>query len=69
VRRHLANDLLSRTVDEVMTRQPLTIAPDMLLAEALEIVESKKRSALIVAQAGKPVGLVHVLDLLRAGVA
>jgi arabinose-5-phosphate isomerase len=69
LRRHLSNDLLSRAVDEVMTRSPLTIPPDMLLAEALEIVESKKKGALIVAEAGRPVGLVHVLDLLRAGVA
>lgn len=69
VRRHLSDDLLARPVDEVMTRSPVTIAPDMLLAEALELIESRKKGALIVAEAGRPVGLVHVLDLLRAGVA
>jgi arabinose-5-phosphate isomerase len=69
VRRHLSADLPARPVDEVMTRQPLTIAPDMLLAEALELIESRKKGALIVAQDGRPVGLVHVLDLLREGVA
>jgi arabinose-5-phosphate isomerase len=36
--------------------------------EALERVESRKIAALIVTQDGKPVGLVHVLDLLRMGV-
>ncbi|MGP9822674.1 KpsF/GutQ family sugar-phosphate isomerase [Salinarimonas sp. NSM] len=69
VRRHMANDLLSRTVDEVMTKRPLTIGPDMLLGEALELVESRKVAALVVVRDGRPVGLVHVLDLLRTGAA
>jgi arabinose-5-phosphate isomerase len=69
VRRHLSGDLLQRRVEEVMTRSPITVTPDMLLGEALEIIESRKRGALIVAEGSKPLGLVHVLDLLRAGVA
>jgi arabinose-5-phosphate isomerase len=69
VRRHMSGDLLQRSVEEVMTPSPTTIPPDMLLGEALEIIESRKRGALIVAEGTKPVGLVHVLDLLRAGVA
>ncbi|MFN3688566.1 SIS domain-containing protein [Salinarimonas sp.] len=69
VRRHMGNDLLARSVDEVMTRKPLTIAPDILLGEALELVETRKVSALVVVEEGRPVGLVHVLDLLRAGAA
>jgi arabinose-5-phosphate isomerase len=69
VRRHMANDLLSRTVEEVMTKRPLTIGPDMLLGEALELVETRKVSALVVVAQERPVGLVHVLDLLRAGAA
>ncbi|WP_349370055.1 KpsF/GutQ family sugar-phosphate isomerase [Salinarimonas sp.] len=69
VRRHMANDLLSRTVEEVMTKRPLAIGPDMLLGEALELVETRKVSALVVVAEGRPIGLVHVLDLLRAGAA
>jgi len=69
IRRHLSGDLLQRPVDEVMTRNPITVSPDMLLGEALEIVESRKKGALIVAEGSKPVGLVHYLDLLRVGVA
>ncbi len=37
--------------------------------EALEILNSSKITALIVTDAGKPVGIVHLHDLLRAGVA
>jgi len=69
VRRNMANDLLARTVEEVMTKSPLTIGPDMLLGEALELVETRKVAALVVVADGRPVGLVHVLDLLRVGAA
>ena len=56
-------------VSAVMTRNPKTIKPDQLASEALEIINSSKITALIVAKAGKPVGIVHFHDLLRAGVA
>jgi arabinose-5-phosphate isomerase len=69
IRRHMSGDLLARTVEEVMTTHPLTVAPDMLVAEALELIETRKKGALIVAEGTKPVGLVHVLDLLRVGAA
>ena len=69
IRRHMGPDLLAKRVEDVMTRSPIVIGPGMLLGEALEIVESRQRSALVVVEAGQPVGLVHVLDLLRAGVA
>ncbi|MCG6122682.1 MAG: KpsF/GutQ family sugar-phosphate isomerase [Microvirga sp.] len=69
IRRHMGDDLLARPVDEVMTRNPLTIAPETLLGEALETIETRKITALVVAEADRPVGVVHVLDLLRAGVA
>ena len=65
----MANNLLERRVAEVMTRNPATIPPELLLGEALEIMQTRKISALIVAGDGRPVGLIHVLDLLRAGVA
>ncbi len=52
-----------------MTATPLTIAPGMLVAEALEIIETTKKGALIVTEGRRPVGLVHVLDLLRVGAA
>lgn len=69
LRRHMAGDLLSRTVDAVMTRAPRSVDPGILVAEALEIVETHKIGALIVTDQQKPVGIVHVLDLLRAGAA
>ena len=49
-----------------MTRAPRTIAPDALVAEALELI-SRKISALLVVENGEVVGIVHFHDLLRVG--
>jgi arabinose-5-phosphate isomerase len=68
LRRNMRGDLLAMSVEDVMTRNPTVTSPDMLLGEALEIVESRKIGALAVVEQGKAVGIVHVLDLLRAGV-
>ena len=69
LRRHMRADLLEARVEDVMTRAPKTVRPDQLASEALEIINSSKITALIVAEAGKPVGIVNFHDLLRAGVA
>ena len=69
LRRHMQPDLLSRAVESVMTTNPITIRPDILAVEALEIMDRSKRSALIVVEGEKPVGLIRILDLLQIGVA
>jgi len=69
LRRHMRPDLLDAKVDSIMTRNPKTVRPDQIASEALEILHSAKITALMVVEAGKPVGLVHFHDFLRAGVA
>jgi arabinose-5-phosphate isomerase len=72
LRRHMRPDLMTALVDEVMTKNPRTIAPGMLATEFMrESVETSKPAVtvLIVAEGKKPVGIVHVHDVLRAGVA
>ena len=69
LRRHMRPDLMNALVDDVMTRNPKTIGRDLLASEALEILNSSKITALIVTDAKKPVGIVHLHDILRAGVA
>ncbi len=67
LRRHLKDSpLLDAPVESVMTKRPRTIAPDALVAEALEAI-SHKISALLVVEAGQVVGIVHIHDLLRVG--
>ena len=69
LRRHMRPNLLEARVDDVMTKNPKTIRPDQLASEALELLNSLKITALMVVEAGKPVGVIHIHDLLRAGVA
>jgi len=69
LRRHMSVDLLSRSVETIMTRDPVTVRPDQLVSEALELLNSSKKTQLIVVDDGRPVGVVHFHDLLRAGVA
>jgi arabinose-5-phosphate isomerase len=69
LRRHMKSDLLDQSVDAVMTRNPKSVRPDQLMSETLEILNATKVTALFVVDAGKPVGLIHVHDLLRAGAA
>jgi arabinose-5-phosphate isomerase len=69
LRRHMRPDLLKALVDDVMTARPKTVRPDQLASEALQILNDLKITALLVVDAGKPVGIVHVHDLLRAGIA
>jgi arabinose-5-phosphate isomerase len=72
LRRHMRPDLMTALVDDVMTKNPRTIAPGMLASEImLESINSAKPAVmvLIVAEGKTPVGIVHVHDVLRAGVA
>lgn len=69
LRRHMQNGLLEKKAQDVMTKSPMTATPSMLAAEALKILNEKKRTNLFVVEDGKPVGILHIHDLLRAGIA
>jgi arabinose-5-phosphate isomerase len=69
LRRNMRNNLLDARVDDVMTRAPKTVRPEQLISETLEILNSTKVTALFAVAAGKPVGVIHIHDLLRAGAA
>jgi arabinose-5-phosphate isomerase len=69
LRRNLRPDLATLPVTAIMTKTPRTIAPDALVATALEMEEASRITALIVVENSRPIGLVHYLDLLRAGAA
>ncbi len=71
LRRHLRNggDLLDLSVSEVMTKDPISIVENRLAVEALEILRSKKIDEIpVVDRKKKPVGLLDVQDLLKAGI-
>jgi len=69
LRRHMQPDLLEKTATQVMTKNPLTIKPSALAAEVLGIMNQRTITSLFVAEAGRVVGIVHIHDCLRAGIA
>jgi arabinose-5-phosphate isomerase len=70
LRRHMSPDLLRRKAGEVMTASPRTVPPNLLAAEALRQMNSRSITSLFVVEAdGRPVGVLHVHDCLRAGLA
>ena len=67
LRRHL-DDLMGHKAGEIMTRGPKTATPDMLAGEALKLMNDSRITVLFVVDDGRPVGILHVHDVLRAGV-
>jgi arabinose-5-phosphate isomerase len=70
LRRHLATDplLSSKPVKQVMTKNPVTISKDLLAADAFRILRERKIDEIpVVDKSKKPIGLVDVQDLLKAG--
>jgi len=68
LRRHMGSDLVTKNAAQVMSENPKTIDPDTLASVALEILNSAKITSLFVTENGKPVGILHIHDLLRVGV-
>ena len=74
IRRALAKDytFLDKDVESIMFATPLTIAPDKMAAAALSVMEKHQPRPVtvlpVIDDAGVPVGIVHLTDLLRQGV-
>ncbi|SMF54106.1 arabinose-5-phosphate isomerase [Alteromonadaceae bacterium Bs31] len=60
-------DVKKTRIEAVMSQKPRTIAPSALAAEAFNIMESNKITALVVAENSRPVGILHMHDMLKAG--
>ena len=72
LRRHMSAELLTSTVDAVMSRKPRTIRPRALVGEALNLMNAQTpriTCLFAVEDDGRPVGILNVHDCLRAGAA
>lgn len=63
------NDAFSTKIEDAMTKTPKTISPDALAAEAVRIMELNQISVLIAVENNKPIGIIHIHELLKAGIA
>ena len=69
LRRHMSPDLVSKKVSEIMTNAPKTISKDMLGSEALNLMNTQHiTNMFVVNESGEPIGLLHIHQLLHAGV-
>jgi arabinose-5-phosphate isomerase len=69
LRRHMSPLLLAMRADEVMTPRPKTIRPAALAAEAVGFMSQRQITTLFVVESDRPIGILHIHDCLRAGVA
>ncbi len=69
LRRNMQPDLLEKPAKEVMKSSPLTIRPQALAAEALAVMNKFSITSLFVTDNEQPVGILHIHDCLRAGIA
>ena len=70
LRRWMAPNLIEENVTKVMTKNPRTIEPDALIAEAVNVMNNTGRGItnMFVVDGKKPIGIVHIHDCLKAGV-
>ncbi len=70
IRRILENkiDINTTSVYEVCTKNPKTISKSDILAKALSLMETYKITVLIVQEDKKPIGIIHLHDILRYGI-
>ena len=69
LRRHI-DDLMGKNAGDIASLSPVTVVEETFVVDALNLMQDRKISVLIVASAdNKPVGIIHIQDLLRVGVA
>lgn len=71
LRRWMSPSIITEKVSTVMTKNPKVIGPDALIVDAVNMMNNTGRGItnLFVVQDGKPVGVIHIHDCLKAGVA
>ncbi|HWV42662.1 KpsF/GutQ family sugar-phosphate isomerase [Pseudorhodoplanes sp.] len=69
LRRNMRPGLTELAVDDIMTRNPKSCRPDQLVSEVIEALNASKITAMFVVECHRPVGVLHLHDLLRIGAA
>ncbi|TLD82279.1 KpsF/GutQ family sugar-phosphate isomerase [Helicobacter sp. MIT 05-5293] len=69
LRRCLSSEIFNQKAIDVMTKSPITISKDMLASEAIKLMRDRKITNLFVVEDNKPIGVIHIHDLLNNGVA
>ncbi len=65
LRKKMNSNLLSLRASDLMTKNPATGNKNMLIGEILNIMNSKKITNLFICEKNRPIGIIHIHDLLR----
>ena len=65
LRRKINSTFFEKKAFEIMTKNPTLVNKDMLVGEALNIMNNKKITSLFICEKKKPIGIIHIHDLLR----
>jgi arabinose-5-phosphate isomerase len=65
LRRHMSSSLLSKNVEEVMTKNPKTLSPETLVLDAIKLMNSQSITNYFITSNKKPLGIIHLHDILR----
>ena len=69
LRRCLSPQILEEKAINLMTKNPKTVSKDIMASEAMKIMHDKKITNIFVVEDKKPIGVIHIHDLLNNGVA
>jgi arabinose-5-phosphate isomerase len=69
LRRNMAPGLLETTAGDLMTENPVSVPPQLLVAEVLGMMNEKAITSVFVVEDGIPLGIVHIHDILNSGIA
>ncbi len=68
LRRHMSPDLLIQKAESIMTRHPKTIEKSQIASTALRMMNERRVTSLLIDENGYLAGIIHIHDLLRAGI-
>ena len=61
----MSSSLLSKNVEEIMTKNPKTLSPETLVLDAIKLMNSQSITNYFITSNKKPLGIIHLHDILR----
>jgi arabinose-5-phosphate isomerase len=63
-----STDVSGLKATDILSRHPLTVTPDSLVSDALDLMRSRNVTQLLVIDNGKYLGVIHLHDILKEGI-
>jgi arabinose-5-phosphate isomerase len=67
VRRAFAKDIAALRAADIMSRSPITVEPEARMSDVVDLLTANKISNLFVIDERRPVSIIHIAELMRAG--